>query len=179
VAEAAAPRREPACITRGSELRSRRQPLCRQHSRRRIFRISPEGIFDLIIEYDGEPNGLKIHRDDRIFVADHKQGILLLDPIRGSVSSVVRPKSDRGLQRPQRPDLFQYGRFVFHRSVSDRTAGSHGKIYRLRTDGTLEKLLRRIPSPHRTGPQGDSYSGGGHARQIAYGGRACCSTDRF
>jgi hypothetical protein len=37
------------------------------------------GIFDLVIEYDGEPNGLKIHRDGRIFVADHKQGILLLD----------------------------------------------------------------------------------------------------
>jgi sugar lactone lactonase YvrE len=55
----------------------------------RIFRISPEGIFDLVTEYDGEPDGLKIHREGRIFVADHKQGILLLDPNRGSVSSVV------------------------------------------------------------------------------------------
>ena len=38
----------------------------------RIFRISLKGNFDLIAEYDGEPNGLRIHKDGRIFVADHK-----------------------------------------------------------------------------------------------------------
>ncbi len=29
----------------------------------RIFRISPQGEFSLVAEYEGEPNGLKIHRD--------------------------------------------------------------------------------------------------------------------
>ncbi|MGY4498450.1 sugar lactone lactonase YvrE [Bradyrhizobium sp. GM24.11] len=31
----------------------------------RIFRISPDGIWSLIIEYDGWPNGLKIAPDGR------------------------------------------------------------------------------------------------------------------
>src|SRR5471030_3198407 len=46
----------------------------------RIFRISAQGKFDVVAEYDGEPNGLRIHKDGRIFVADHKIGIVLLDP---------------------------------------------------------------------------------------------------
>jgi hypothetical protein len=47
-----------------------------------IFTISPAREFTLVAEYDGEPNGLKIHKDGRIFIADHKQGLLLLDPAR-------------------------------------------------------------------------------------------------
>jgi gluconolactonase len=42
----------------------------------RIFKVSPQGEFDVALEYDGEPNGLAIHKDGRIFIADHKQGIL-------------------------------------------------------------------------------------------------------
>ena len=37
-------------------------------------------------EYDGWPNGLKIHRDGRIFITDYKRGIMLLDPASGSVT---------------------------------------------------------------------------------------------
>ena len=43
----------------------------------------PRGAWDVVAEYDGEPNGLKIHRDGRIFIADHRNGILLLDPGEG------------------------------------------------------------------------------------------------
>ena len=55
----------------------------------RIFRVSPKGDFDVAAEYDGEPNGLRIHKDGRIFVADHKLGILLLDPASGKVTPFI------------------------------------------------------------------------------------------
>ena len=42
----------------------------------RIFRITPDGEFHLVTEYDGEPNGLKIHKDGRLFVTDQRRGIL-------------------------------------------------------------------------------------------------------
>ena len=41
----------------------------------RIFRMTPDGHVDLAAEYDGEPNGLKIHKDGRIFIADFHHGI--------------------------------------------------------------------------------------------------------
>jgi gluconolactonase len=53
----------------------------------RIFRVDERGEFHVVIEYDGEPNGLAIHKDGRIFVADHKHGILRLE--NGSVVPVV------------------------------------------------------------------------------------------
>ncbi|MBB5696610.1 SMP-30/gluconolactonase/LRE family protein, partial [Roseomonas pecuniae] len=49
----------------------------------RVFRISPEGEWEQVAEYDGWPNGLKIHRDGRIFITDYKRGIMLLDPESG------------------------------------------------------------------------------------------------
>ncbi len=55
----------------------------------RVFRVSPIGEFALIAEYDGEPNGLKIAKDGRIFITDYRHGIMLLDPVSGRVSTVL------------------------------------------------------------------------------------------
>ena len=51
----------------------------------RILRMSPKGEFDVAAEYDGWPNGLAIHQDGRIFIADYKHGIMVLDPKSGKV----------------------------------------------------------------------------------------------
>lgn len=67
-------------------------------------KISPEGKFALISEYDGEPNGLKIHKDGRIFVADYKNGVLLLDPKRGELTTVVNRRWSERFKGPN--DLF-------------------------------------------------------------------------
>src|SRR5882762_5681809 len=40
----------------------------------RIFRIAPDGAWALVIEYDGWPNGLKIHPKGRLFVAHASLG---------------------------------------------------------------------------------------------------------
>ena len=36
----------------------------------RVLKLDRERRFHLVCEYDGWPNGLKIHRDGRIFIAD-------------------------------------------------------------------------------------------------------------
>jgi gluconolactonase len=62
----------------------------------RILRVSPSGEFTLVAEYDGEPNGLKIACDGRIFLADYKNGILRLDPKSGRVEPLMpRRHSER------------------------------------------------------------------------------------
>ena len=45
----------------------------------RIF-LSPQREWDLVVQYDGWPNGLKFHQDGRAFIADYKKGLLALDP---------------------------------------------------------------------------------------------------
>jgi len=114
----------------------------------RIFRVSPSGEFDLIAEYDGEPNGLKIHRDGRIFIADYKQGILLLDPASGRVTPflerwrVERFKGVNDLVFAANGDLY---------FTDQGLTGLHdptGRVFRHRADGRLECLVDTVPSPN-------------------------------
>jgi len=61
-----------------------------------VLRVSRDGEFAVVAEWDGEPNGLKIHKDGRIFIADHKQGLMLLDPASGKVEPFLdRPRRER------------------------------------------------------------------------------------
>ena len=114
----------------------------------RIFKVTREGVFKLVAHYDGWPNGLKIHPDGRIFVADYKNGIMLLDPVTGKVKPyLVRANAERfkGVN-----DLFfaANGDLYF---TDQGLTGLHdpsGRLFRLRPDGTLTCLLDNIPSPN-------------------------------
>src|SRR5574340_663737 len=64
----------------------------------RIFRISPQGEWRVFAEYGGEPNGLKIHRDGRIFVADHKLGLLVFDPVTAEMEVVLNRPHHEGFK---------------------------------------------------------------------------------
>jgi gluconolactonase len=114
----------------------------------RIFRISPAGDFSLIAEYDGEPNGLKLHADGRIFIADHKQGILLLDPSSGQVTPFLdRPRLERfkGVN-----DLFfaSNGDLYFTDQGQSGLQDPTGRVYRYSEQGQLTCLMDNIPSPN-------------------------------
>ena len=114
----------------------------------RIFRISPDGTFDLVIEYDGEPNGLKIHRDGRIFIADHKNGILALDPHRGDLLTVVDRSQIEDFKGPNDLVFSSSGDLYFTDQGQTGMQDASGKVYRLRANGALEKVLDGIPSPN-------------------------------
>ena len=114
----------------------------------RVFRVDTQGRFELIAEYDGEPNGLKIHQDGRIFIADYARGIMLLDPQTGSVKPVLervhleRLKAVNDLVFASNGDLYftDQGLTGWH----DQT----GRVFRRRADGQVDCLLDNIPSPN-------------------------------
>jgi gluconolactonase len=114
----------------------------------RIFRIDERGQFHVIAEYDGEPNGLKIHKDGRLFITDHKHGLMVLEPDSGKVEPFfIRPHSERfkGLN-----DLaFASNGDIYFTDQGE--SGLHdptGRLFRLTVDGRLDLLLSNIPSPN-------------------------------
>ena len=114
----------------------------------RIFRVDPAGNIEVLCEYNGEPNGLKIHRDGRIFVTDHKLGLLLLDPNTGGLLPVVErymTESFKGLN-----DLFltSQGDIYFTDQGQSSIDDPNGKVYRLNVAGRLERILHNVPSPN-------------------------------
>ena len=114
----------------------------------RIFRISPAGEVELFVEYDGEPNGLKIHADGRIFVADYRHGIMVVDP----VSRVIQPFLERAaLDRFKGVNDLVFasnGDLYFTDQGLTGLQDATGALYRLRVNGKLDKLLGNIPSPN-------------------------------
>ena len=114
----------------------------------RIMRISPAGDFTVVAEYDGEPNGLKIHQDGRIFIADYKRGIMMLDPASGTVT----PHCTRRRLEPFKGcnDLVfaSNGDLYFTDQGQTGLQDPSGRVFRLDGEGKLELVLGNIPSPN-------------------------------
>ncbi len=64
----------------------------------RVFRISTRGERELVSEYDGWPNGLKLHKDGRFFIADYKRGLIVLDPRTGKVEPLLETAYSEGFK---------------------------------------------------------------------------------
>lgn len=114
----------------------------------RIFRIDPAGDWSVFAEYDGHPNGLKIHRDGRIFVADHHLGLLAFDPATGARTTVLQgPRGERfrGLN-----DLVfaDNGDLYFTDPGESGLENLEGRVFRLGADGTLHCLYEGLAYPN-------------------------------
>jgi gluconolactonase len=113
-----------------------------------IYQINPQGSIKLITEYDGEPNGLKIHQDGRIFVADHKNGLMLLDPKSGEIKPFVeryKTESFKGLN-----DLVfsKNGNLYFTDQGQTGLQDPSGRVFCLNAQGNLSCLLNNVASPN-------------------------------
>ena len=114
----------------------------------RLFKITPDGTLSVALEYDGEPNGLKFHRDGRAFITDYKHGIMVFDPKTGRIERfrdrgiVERFKGVNDLVFAANGDLY------FTDQGMTGLQDPSGRVYRLRADGRLDCVLDGIPSPN-------------------------------
>jgi gluconolactonase len=114
----------------------------------RVYRISPKGEWDMVVEYDGEPNGLKIDKEGRIFLADHRQGILLLDAKAGKVIPFLEGPGKQRFKGVNDLIFAKNGDLYF---TDQGTTGLHdptGCVYRYTSAGRLECLIDTVPSPN-------------------------------
>ena len=114
----------------------------------RVFRIDPAGEWTLVTEYDGWPNGLKIHKDGRIFITDYKRGIMLLDPSNGKVTALIDHRGSESFKGVN--DLFFAANGDLYFTDQGQT-GLHdptGRVYRYDTAGRLTQLVNTVPSPN-------------------------------
>ncbi len=114
----------------------------------RIFKISPDAQFALVAAYDGEPNGLAIHRDGTLFIADYRNGILALDPHSGALTTVLRDLNGLPLKGPNDLCFSSSGDLYFTDQGDTGLSDPSGRLVRIRSDGAVEILLDCIPSPN-------------------------------
>lgn len=114
----------------------------------RVFQIAPSGAMALVAEYDGEPNGLKIHKDGRIYIADYRRGLLLLDPHSGDITPLLAGPGSERFKGINDLCFAGNGDLYFTDQGDSGLNDPTGRLYRLRTDGTLDLVLAGIPSPN-------------------------------
>lgn len=115
----------------------------------RIFKIDPAGKFTLICEYDGWPNGLKVHEDGRIFIADYKNGIMLLNPETGKISSLLKGVNSESFKGCNDLHFGSDGALYFTDQGQTGLQDPSGRVYRWHEEtGQLDCLIDCVPSPN-------------------------------
>jgi gluconolactonase len=119
----------------------------------RIFRIDAKGEWDLAVQYDGWPNGLKIHKDGTIFVADYKKGLLKLNPKTGSIEPVLETAFSESFKGLNDLHFADNGDLYFTDQGQSGIADPSGRVWRLRGGldgkaGELQRLVQNAPSPN-------------------------------
>lgn len=114
----------------------------------RVFRIDPSGNWTLVTEYDGWPNGLKIHKDGRIFITDYKRGIVQLDPATGKVTPIVETSHSESFKGVNDLVFASNGDMYFTDQGQSGWHDPTGRVFRLTADCELHKLIDTVPSPN-------------------------------
>jgi gluconolactonase len=115
----------------------------------RIFRISPALEWELVTGYDGWPNGIAIHADGSLWIADYRRGILRLDPSGSRTPDTPlghrNSESFKGLN-----DLTfdASGNLYFTDQGQTGLHDPTGRVYRLEPSGRLDCLMDNAPSPN-------------------------------
>ena len=109
----------------------------------RIFRISAHGEWQVFADYEGKPNGLKIHRDGRIFVADGQHGIVAFDPNTGHRSTIVGD-----LAGPNDLVFADNGDLYFTDPGASHLGNPNGRVLRMTADGAVDVLMAGLPYPN-------------------------------
>jgi len=114
----------------------------------RIFRITPQLAWTLVVEYEGWPNGLAIHRDGSIWIADYQRGILELDPRGGEVTPVKARRNSESFKGVNDLTFGADGTCYFTDQGQTGLHDPTGRVYRLRPTGALDMVMSGIPSPN-------------------------------
>lgn len=114
----------------------------------RLLRISPAGVWDVVLEYDGQPNGLAIHKDGSVWIADHRKGILKFDPASGQLTTVLSELPNAKLKGPNDLMFAENGDLYFTDQGSTGLHDPTGRLVRIRAAGAVEVLVDNVPSPN-------------------------------
>jgi gluconolactonase len=114
----------------------------------RILRMSPAGEFDVAAQYGGWPNGIAIHKDGRVFIADYKLGIMVLDPKSGRVEPFLTHAFSESFKGVNDLTFAKSGDLYFTDQGQTGVHDPTGRVYRYTTERRLDCLITNGPSPN-------------------------------
>jgi len=114
----------------------------------RIFRIAPEGEWELVVQYDGEPNGMKFLTERELLIADYKNGLMVCTIATGAVRPYLERRNSERFKGINDLVFDSRGNLYFTDQGQTGLHDPTGRLYRLRPGGQLDLLLGNVPSPN-------------------------------
>lgn len=114
----------------------------------RIFRVSTNGEWDVFAQYDGTPNGLAVHRDGRLFVADAQLGLLVFDSASGRRLERIEGMGSSRFRGLNDLCFASDGTLLFTDPGTSALEDPHGRVFCMAPGGRIELLLDRLPFPN-------------------------------
>lgn len=114
----------------------------------RIFRIDPQGQWDLVAQWDGEPNGMKFLTRNELLITDYKNGLMVCDVTSGAVRPYLTRRNSERFKGVNDLVFDSKGNLYFTDQGQTGLHDPTGRLYRLRANGQLDLLLDNVPSPN-------------------------------
>lgn len=115
----------------------------------RILRVDAQGAWSVRAEYDGWPNGMRLHPDGSFIIADYKRGILRLDPDSGAITSLIESFRSEGFKGCNDLWFAADGTLFFTDQGQTGLQDPTGRVFRADLEAKrLEPLIRNGPSPN-------------------------------
>jgi gluconolactonase len=114
----------------------------------RLFRIDEHGEWELVAEWDGEPNGAKFLNDRELLVTDYRNGLMVVDVASGAVRPYLERRNSERFKGVNDLVFDSAGNLYFTDQGQTGLHDPTGRLYRLRPDGRLDLLLANVPSPN-------------------------------
>ena len=115
----------------------------------RILRANPAGEVEVVTEYDGQPNGLKIGASGDIYIADFLNGIMQLNPQTGRVTHALRDCDSESFKGCNDLHFGPEGELYFTDQGQTGLQDPTGRVFRwLPETGQLDCLIDKVPSPN-------------------------------
>ncbi len=114
----------------------------------RVFRVDPKGEWDLVAQWDGEPNGMKFLNATELLVTDYRNGLMVVDSRTGAVRPYLGRRNTESFKGLNDLTFDSRGNLYFTDQGQTGLHDPTGRLYRLRPNGQLDQLLNNVPSPN-------------------------------
>lgn len=135
----------------------------------RVFRIDPRGEWELVAQWEGEPNGAKFLDERELIVTDYRNGLMAVDVRSGTVRPFLERRNSERFKGVNDLVFDSQGNLYFTDQGQTGLHDPTGRLYRLRRNGRLDLLLDNVPSPNGVALSADErvlYLGVTRANQV-------------
>ncbi|SDN11596.1 SMP-30/gluconolactonase/LRE family protein [Polaromonas sp. JS666] len=114
----------------------------------RVFRVDTQGEWELLAQWEGEPNGMKFLSTTELLVTDYLNGLMVVDVRSGTVRPYLGRRNTESFKGLNDLTFDSRGNLYFTDQGQTGLHDPTGRVYRLTPAGKLDLLLSNVPSPN-------------------------------